>query len=318
MMREPVSVSVVIPVYNKRRYLLRAVESVLAQTLTGFELIVVDDGSTDDSFEVMQTVADCRLRRIWQLNAGVSAARNTGIKLARAPLVAFLDADDSWDPDFLDAMLALRRQYPDAGLYASAYRVKTPGSPARRARIAGLPLWRQRFLSEDYFRISARGELPISASSVMIPRNALVALGGFPRGERMGEDQHVWWRLCARNPFAYDRRCLATYHRDAVERACPANVPEKELPFSVRLNEELPALGLSWRQRLYANRYMGAHLLHLARENAAAGRVAAARTLLCDRRTRLLPIKWLARSVQLAAAGASVTAASAADSVPGR
>lgn len=298
----PVNVSVVIPVYNKRRYLRRALESVLAQTRGDFEVILVDDGSTDGSLDAIREIRDSRVRCVSQSNAGVSAARNTGIRLARAPLVAFLDADDTWEPEFLEAMLALRWMYPDAGLYGSAYSIQQPGRPAERANIAGLPKLRQRFLSRDYFRIGTRGELPVSASSVMIPRKFLLKIGGFPVGERMGEDQHVWWRICVEHAFAYDRRALATYHRDALERACPANVPDCELPFSARLREELPALNLSWWQRLHAGRYMGAHLLFLARENARAGNRDVARSLMRDPRTRLLPVKWLARRIQVAVA----------------
>ena len=302
MNRMPVNVSIVIPVYNKRRYLPRALESALAQTRSDFEIIIVDDGSTDGSLDAIRDIRDPRVRCVWQANAGVSAARNTGISLARAPLVAFLDADDTWEPEFLEAMLALRWRYPDAGLYGSAYSIKQPGRPARRAGIAGLPKLRQQFCSRDYFRIGTRGELPISASSVMIPRELIVKIGGFPVGERMGEDQHVWWRICVEHAFAYDRRALATYHRDALERACPANVPDRELLFSARLREELPALKLSWWQRLHAGRYMGAHLLYLARENARAGNRDAARALIRDPRTRLLPVKWLARKIQVAVA----------------
>ncbi|MEL7450060.1 MAG: glycosyltransferase family 2 protein [Pseudomonadota bacterium] len=296
------TVSVVIPVYNKRRYLRRALHSVLAQSYTDFEVILVDDGSTDGSLDSIMPLTDRRVRFYWQPNAGVSAARNTGIERARAPLVAFLDADDTWEPGFLDAMLRLRSRYPKAGLYASAYSIKTPGAPARRARIAGLPSFRQRFLSGDYFRLGTRGELPVSASSVMIPRNLLLEVGGFPVGEKMGEDQHVWWRICVRHALAYDQRCLATYHRDAEERACPVNVPDRELPFSARLQDELPSLGLSLWQQWHANRYMGAHLLHLARENTRHGNTQVARTLMRDWRSWLLPVKWMVRRVQVAAA----------------
>ncbi|MEM7431055.1 MAG: glycosyltransferase family 2 protein [Pseudomonadota bacterium] len=298
-MKKHTCVSVIIPIYNKRDYLLRSIESVLAQTHTDFELILVDDGSTDGSLDTVWHLDDPRIRRIQQQNAGVSEARNTGVKLARSPLVAFLDADDTWEPEFLESMMALRTQYPDAGLYASGYAIKVPGEEAKPARITGMPLLRRQFSSRGYFHMSAGGELPITASSVVIPRHILLAVGGFPADENMGEDQHVWWQICAQHEFAYDRRVLATYHRDATNRACPAILPSKELPFSEHLREALPTLGLSAWQRLHAHRYIGGHLLHLARENMRAGRSLVATSLLRDWRTRLLPVKWMFRQLQI-------------------
>lgn len=302
-----VPVSVIIPVYNKRKFLPRALRSVLRQSFKNFEVIVVDDGSTDGGIDVVRAVRDRRVRIIEQSNQGVSAARNTGIALARGRLVAFLDADDSWEPDFLSTIIELRRRYPAAGLYATNYCIKTPGHEARPAAIAGLPFWTDRFQSRDYFRLGTRGELPVSASSVCIPKRYLNEIGGFPLGEKMGEDQHVWWRICARYPFAFDTRCLATYHRDADNRACPANVPSSELPFSQRLHKELPSLGLSWRQRWHARRYMGAHLLFLARENARSGKRDVAARLLGDKRTWLLPLKWAIRRLQVATAAEALS-----------
>ena len=103
-------VSVVVPVYNKGRYLRRAVDSVLAQSFTDFELILVDDGSTDDSLAVAREYTDPRVRVIRQANSGAGAARNRGIDEARATMVAFLDGDDEWVPAFLDQMMALVRE----------------------------------------------------------------------------------------------------------------------------------------------------------------------------------------------------------------
>ncbi len=308
MKHTSVLVSVIIPVYNKRNFLPRTLRSVLRQSFRNFEVILVDDGSTDGGIDVIRAVRDSRIRIIEQSNQGECAARNTGIALARGRLLAFLDADDSWEPDFLSTIVDLRRRYPAAGLYATNYYIKTFGQEARPAGIVGLPIWTKRFQSNDYFRLGTGGELPISASSVCIPRHVINEVGGFPLGEKMGGDQHVWWRICARYPFAFDTTCLATYHRDADNRVCVANLPSAELPFSLRLSKELSSLGLSWRQRWHARRYMGAHLLHLARENARAGNVDVALRLLGDKRTWLLPVKWAFRRMQLATSVRLMTA----------
>src|SRR5947207_1112090 len=98
-------VSVVIPAFNYARFLPAAIDSVLRQTFSDFEILVVDDGSTDDTPQVVASFTGPRIRYIRQENAGLSAARNTGIRNARAPFVAFLDADDEWLPDFLATML---------------------------------------------------------------------------------------------------------------------------------------------------------------------------------------------------------------------
>src|SRR5690349_21494110 len=99
------SVSVIIPTYNYAHYLPCAIDSVLAQTQPAAEVIVVDDGSTDATREVCARYTDPRVRYVHQSNAGLSAARNTGLREARSPLVAFLDADDRWEPAFLGTTL---------------------------------------------------------------------------------------------------------------------------------------------------------------------------------------------------------------------
>ncbi len=96
----------VIPAYNYARYLPTAVNSILAQRWAPLEVIIVDDGSTDDTREVAASFRDGRVRYVWQKNAGLSAARNKGIEVAQMPFVGFLDADDAWQPDFLAEVMA--------------------------------------------------------------------------------------------------------------------------------------------------------------------------------------------------------------------
>ena len=115
-------ISIVIPLYNKEKFIARTLESVLAQTFKNFEVLIVNDGSTDSSVEVAKKYIDDRFRIINQKNSGVSAARNKGIKLARAKYIAFLDADDTWEPNFLSEIQRLIKKYPQAGLYGTGYR----------------------------------------------------------------------------------------------------------------------------------------------------------------------------------------------------
>ena len=116
-----VKVSIVIPLYEKAAYIQRAIESVLAQTHQNFELIVIDDGSTDGGGNIVRRFTDPRIRMIVQKNTGKCVARNRAIKQASSDLVAFLDADDEWLPDFLETVLALWEKFPEAGTWGTAY-----------------------------------------------------------------------------------------------------------------------------------------------------------------------------------------------------
>src|ERR671936_1110009 len=114
------AVSVVIPLYNKERDVGRAVASVLAQTFADFEVVVVDDGSTDGGPRVVAAFPDPRIRLVSQVNAGAAAARNRGTACARAGLVAFLDADDQWEPAFLETVIGLRSRFQSCEVFANS------------------------------------------------------------------------------------------------------------------------------------------------------------------------------------------------------
>ena len=116
--------SIVIPLYNKEKHVARAINSILNQTYQDFEIIIVDDGSTDFSYEEVKKINDPRIKIIRQKNLGVSSARNTGIKEAKNNYIGFLDADDKWKPDFLETIKKLIKDFPGAGAYATSYEIQ--------------------------------------------------------------------------------------------------------------------------------------------------------------------------------------------------
>ena len=116
-------ISVIIPLYNKEKYIQRTITSALNQETLADEILVIDDGSTDQSAHKVREIQDPRVRLIQQPNAGECAARNRGLEEARNKLVALLDADDEWKPGFLTHIQRLYRNFPDCGIYATAFNI---------------------------------------------------------------------------------------------------------------------------------------------------------------------------------------------------
>jgi glycosyltransferase involved in cell wall biosynthesis len=232
-------VSVVIPLYNKVRHIARAVESVRRQTWQDFELIVVDDGSTDRSGEVVRKMADSRIRLVVQPNAGECAARNRGIQEAGSELVAFLDADDEWLPCFLETVMDLGRGHPDAGIYATAYCLCEATNTFRPAFLhcVAAP---DGGLLEDYFR-AAIGQSPVWSSACMIPKSVLQEVGGFPVGIRRGGDLATWAQIALRYHIAWSPVSGAIYHLSADNRACQTQAVPDDLPGASKIEEFLRA-----------------------------------------------------------------------------
>ena len=195
--------SVIIPLYNKETTIKRAIDSVLNQTFQDFEIIVVDDGSTSQSVKQVEAINDSRLEIISQENAGVSAARNRGIREAGFEYLAFLDADDEWLPGFLDTISHLISNYPDCVVYGTRYFLGMPdGKTTRPCLVRGLS---DQFFGvvEDYFTIAAKSDPPIHASAVVVKKSAINRIDGFPLGIKSGEDLLTWARLACMGQVAY-------------------------------------------------------------------------------------------------------------------
>lgn len=213
-------ISVVIPLYNKEHHIKRAIDSVLCQKIQDFELIIVDDGSTDKSAEIVRSINDERIKLIRQENAGVSAARNRGIEEAKADLVAFLDADDEWTVYFLETINRLKEKYPEAGLYATAYQFFSRNSKIRLANYKEIPSAPWEGLLKSYFLSAAKGDHPVCSSAVCIPRDILRQKNGFKEGVWWGEDDDLWGRIAFSHPIAFSWQIGAIYHLESNNRAC--------------------------------------------------------------------------------------------------
>lgn len=225
-------ISVVIPLFNKERYIARTLDSVLKQTFKDFEVIVVDDGSTDNGAEIVRGFDDPRIQLIQQVNQGESAARNRGVDEAKSDFVAFLDADDEWMPKHLEIIFRLIEHYPAAGMFASAYKIQTANGRIHWPNYKCIPNPPWEGLLQDYFKSGAYGDYPVNSSVAVIPKKILKDVGGFPEGYWWAPDADLFGKIALKYPVAFSWELGAIYHFDAENRACEREYPrDYEEPF---------------------------------------------------------------------------------------
>ena len=204
--------SVIIPLYNKAPYIAKAIESVLGQTYCDFEVIVIDDGSTDQSLEVAKTFENKSITIVSQPNSGVSTARNNGVKIAKHPYICFLDADDWWHPTFLEEMKRLITDFPDAGIYGSGYYIVKNGQ--ERIAPIGVPQGFERGII-DYCEVYAKTLcMPLWTGAVIVPKNIFDEEGGFKSQLKLGEDFDLWIRIVLKHKAILENKPLAYYNQD--------------------------------------------------------------------------------------------------------
>lgn len=257
------TVSVVIPTYNYARYVGDAIDSVLAQTVPPLEVVVIDDGSTDDTPTVLAKYGD-RIRAIRQENQGLSAARNAGIREARGEWVAFLDSDDAFHPRKLELQLAALAAHPELKLVATGAFSDEP------------PTWADIAAAPPVVPVTA-GAIAVrtlfAPSSVLAKRSCFDEVGGFDPALRSVEDREMWVRICAKFPAAVVAAPLTWI------RQTPGSMsrhPERMEHFDrvvIDRSFALPELRGQWTLRRKAKAHM---LLSSAYTFLSAGRPAAA------------------------------------------
>ncbi|POZ52101.1 glycosyltransferase family 2 protein [Methylovulum psychrotolerans] len=201
------------PVYNAENYLQRSISSVLSQSFRDFELIVINDGSTDNSLAIITGFDNTKIRLISQDNRGVSAARNLGIAMSRGQWVAFLDADDEWANGFLGSIFSAIGQYPASGVVYSMTATMM-GSKIIHSRISK----NKEPLAIDYFSFVLANGDEMNSSCAVIRRDVFDVAGVFPEGIKLGEDTDMWMRAAWITQVVHVPDVLVTVHADASGR----------------------------------------------------------------------------------------------------
>lgn len=282
----PVRVSVVVPLYNKAQYVLRTLESISAQSLADFEAIIVDDGSTDGSAELAMGYRDERFRVIRQENAGPASARNRGVAAAGSGLVAFLDADDTWMPEYLRTGVELLEACgPEVAATASGY-VMQPGGKSSES------LWRRRGLRDGVHRVGPKTEgrrlaymaAYMTMSSTIARTSSIRRWGGFYEKDRCryGEDAALWLKVLLNEAVYFKMEPLVHLDLGAsslgsnfrgprpvepflsdpedIEKVCPAVLLPVLRAFYARSAAKTAALYGAWGQTAMARRLMRRHV----------------------------------------------------------
>jgi glycosyltransferase involved in cell wall biosynthesis len=279
-----VEVSVVIPLYNRANHIRRTVDSVLAQTYRNFELIVVDDGSTDGGGDIVRQYADPRIRLVTQPNSGECAARNRGVAEANANWVAFLDSDDEWMPRFLERVFGFATTHSSLAAVFTNITSFRDNTPWLNCPFAG-PC-----VLENYFAFSIKNlGRGITSSSVMVRKQRLKDIGGFPVGIHRSGDTDTWLRLALWGEVGCVPELLAVYHNEVAGSA--TQWPEPFFPEGVKTLRRLRAEdGIPLHLSTHMWRLENLYLLTYARDlNAYGDRRRARRVLFRECSWRYCP-----------------------------
>ena len=219
-------VSVIIPLYNKKDRILNSIQSVLSQTYEDLELLVVNDGSTDGSDELIFEIDDPRLRLVSQSNQGVSVARNLGVSCASTEWIAFLDADDLWMPDFLHVMMNHAKKIGNNVFMGSNQKFGDTGILLHPPNL--------KYGEKCYFDLCSGSSSAVNSSCNLIPKEIFNKSGGFHPNQRIFEDWTLWMKIGAVCNFFYVNEVLSVYTHGGDDSASRIKRPVSELAKDIR------------------------------------------------------------------------------------
>lgn len=246
--------SVVVTVYNKSQFVERTIKSILNQTISDFELVIVDDGSTDDSLEVINTLNDSRIMVFPNKNQGVSSARNFGLKKAKGHFIALCDGDDIWLDNHLSELKTLIETYPHCGIYATSYEkhyfknyIKQPVFNHIEHPFFGIV--------DDYFKSSLKDNI-LWTSAIALPKTTIDQGYIFKDDLGWGEDTDLWIRIACDFKIAFSSKptALKMIHSTQNHLSLTKNIPN--LMKMLKSHEDKEKSNPSLKVFLDINRFM--------------------------------------------------------------
>ena len=246
--------SVIIPLFNKENEIKNTLQSVLEQSFSDFEVIIIDDGSTDKSLQIVSQFADNRISLISKKNEGVSIARNFGVKKAKSDYIAFLDADDYWYSNHLENLYSLIQKYPENKWFAAAYEKKRTFKLTTKMNSPILnngENWSG--LVNDFFEHSFIDCLAWT-SAVCFKKSFFITLGGFNSNYTHGEDTDLWVRAALNFPLVFSNNVTSTHNLVGNNRSIEINMNNRK-HFNLEQFNAAEKTNTSLKKYLDLNRY---------------------------------------------------------------
>lgn len=206
--------SVVIPLYNKEDYILDTLNSVLNQEYQNFEVIIVNDGSTDKSLKVVESLVDSRINVFSILNSGVSAARNFGVTKSKGSFVSLLDADDFWYPNHLSNFITAINQFPNEVIFCNNYEIQLSKHIKRTPKYSYLPIAQGCFVVDDYYESSLINS--IATSSTVCVKKKVLSGNLYDITLKCGEDTDLWIKLALNNAYVFTNTITTLINKNVV------------------------------------------------------------------------------------------------------
>lgn len=262
--------SVVISLYNKELFIQDTLNSVLDQTFDDFEIVIINDGSTDKSEAIVQSFSNPKIKYFKTENKGASRARNLGIEKATGAFIAFLDGDDLWTPDHLRELNHLILTYPNAGIYASRYELIFKNKTKYRPEFKGITTNYTGFVA-DYFEASLHYAIATS-SSIAVPKKVFETVGNFNPNISSGQDNDLWIRIALKYPVAIGNKVTASYLHFIENSLSKTSILKKKIKdFDFYKEEE--------KQNPSLKKYLDLYRMEYALQYKMAGEKKTAQTL---------------------------------------